>query len=94
MCDGVLSLSETTNSEISIKFKFLQISQKSPLALSLTVPTDQNIRIHFRHTMIYLADNNSVIQQIPIRSITKYVEDDGKFIFSVRNQVQNKVVCT
>lgn len=55
MCDGVLLLSETPLSETQIKFKFLQVCQKAPLSICLTIITDQQVRIHFRHKMIYLS---------------------------------------
>ena len=75
MCDGVLALSEDENvNEETIKFKFIQVAQQAPLSLSLTVSTEQQVRLHFKHKTIYLTENNEVIETIPIKSITKYAE--------------------
>lgn len=44
--------------------------------------------------MIYLTQSNDVVEEIPIKSITKYAEEEDKFVFSVRHQAQNRVIYT
>jgi hypothetical protein len=53
---------------------FLKIAQESPLSLAFSISTDQHIKLHFRYKMMYLTDDNVVVQSIPIKSIIKYAQ--------------------
>jgi hypothetical protein len=100
MCEAVLQLSAVVeergmgNPDLFMKFMFLKIAQESPLSLAFSISTDQHIKLHFRYKMMYLTDDNAVVQSIPIKSIVKYAQKENEFVFSVRGDPQTKVIFT
>lgn len=84
-------------SETEVKFKFLMLGEESPLCMSFSVGTEQNIKIFMKQKFIYLVEKNEIVEEIPVKKITKYAEDEEKFIFSVRGNgqtSQNKIIYT
>ena len=43
---------------------------------------------------IFMAEKYEIVEQIAVKQITKYAEDDEKFIFSVRGVAQTKIIYT
>lgn len=44
--------------------------------------------------MLYLTDDNIIVEAVPIKSIIKYADKDNQFVFSVRGDSTTKVVYT
>ena len=81
-------------SEYEIKYRFLTICEECPLCLSLVVQTEQNIKLFLRPKKIFLTEKGEIIEEIPIKKITKFAEDDEKFVFEIRGATQTKIIYT
>jgi hypothetical protein len=60
-----------------LKFRFLIVVQNCPLALAFSISTEDDIKLHFKHKIMYFTRDHVVLQTIPIKSITKYAGKDN-----------------
>jgi hypothetical protein len=44
--------------------------------------------------MLYLTDDNIVIESVPIKNVIKYADKDNQFVFSIRNNPITKIIYT
>jgi hypothetical protein len=45
-----------------LKFRFLKTVEEAPLALSYSISTEQQAKLHFKHKKMYLTENNVVFE--------------------------------
>ena len=81
-------------SQMEVKFRFLIIAAECPLCMALAVSTEQNIKLFLKQKKVYLVEKHDIIEAIGVKDITKYAEDEEKFVFSVRGLAQTKIIYT
>ena len=59
------------------------VAEECPLCMSMGVGTEQNVKVFLKQKHIFLAEKDNIVEKIPVKQITKYAEDEEKFIFSV-----------
>lgn len=94
MMENTKAIQEEGLSDYDIKYRFLTICEECPLSLSLVIQTEQNLKLFLRPKKIYLTEKNEIIEEIPIKKITKFAEDDQKFVFEIRGASQTKIIYT
>ena len=67
-----------------MKFRFLEICDRCPLAMSMAIPTEQPIKLYFKPKKIYLTEKGEVREEFPMKTIVKWGIDKEKFIFDVK----------
>lgn len=75
MTENVRIIEKNNMSLEDIKYRFVEICSKCPLAMSLAVPTDQPIKLFLKPKKIYLAEKCNIIEEYALRSIVKWAID-------------------
>ena len=51
------------------------VAQECPLALALSIPTEQPIKLFLKPKMIYLTEKSDILEEFPIKTVSKWAID-------------------
>ena len=91
MVDNIAQMEREGLNSLQMKYRFLEICDECPLAMSMAIPTEQAVKLYFKPKKIYLTEKCEVVEEFLMRSVVKWAMDKEKFVFEVKGSKSHAV---
>lgn len=91
MVDNLRQMEKEGLDLMQMKYRFLEICDKCPLAMAMAIPTEQAVKLFFKPKKIYLTEKGEIRDEFAMRSIVKWAIDKEKFVFDVKGSTSHVV---
>ena len=91
MLENIHQMESEHLTTIQMKYRFLEICDECPLAMSMAIPTEQAIKLYLKPKKIYLTEKCEVHEEFSMRSVIKWAMDKEKFVFEVKGNKSHAV---
>ncbi len=58
-----------------MKYRFLEICDKCPLAMAVAIPTEQPVKLYLKPKKVYLAEKSQIREEFAMKNIVKWAID-------------------